>query len=356
MALEERYLDFDEYIRQGEPDKREKAAIWQTAIGLQAVDGLTTSDYLKETARRHIEGEIGIDEAGQLIDSYYKSKDARLELTDNRTEEADKVSQRITKLLEEQTFVFAPGELVSIHRRLFKGVYDHAGKFRSYNITKQEWVLDGETVLYSGFDLIKDTLDYDFAQEKAFDYTQVSAEEAVRHIARFMSGIWQIHPFGEGNTRTMAVFAIKYLRKFGFFITNDPFKEHSWNFRNALVRANYTNIPKKIYSSTEWLELFFRNMLLGEQNELRNRYLHIRYQPQSATEESLKCKICTLNCTLEESAVIAYLKENPRATQKEIAAHIRKSERTVKTITVNLTNKNLIERKNGKRNGYWEVK
>ncbi len=167
MALEERYLDFDEYIRQGEPDKREKAAIWQTAIGLQAVDGLTTSDYLKETARRHIEGEIGIDEAGQLIDSYYKSKDARLELTGNRTEEADKVSQRITKLLEEQTFVFAPGELVSIHRRLFKGVYDHAGKFRSYNITKQEWVLDGETVLYSGFDLIKATLDYGFCPRES---------------------------------------------------------------------------------------------------------------------------------------------------------------------------------------------
>lgn len=357
MNNEQQYINFDEYIRQGEPGKRDRASYWQTAIGLQDVDGLKTSPYLHETARRHIEGEISIDEAGRLINAYYETKSDRSESTDDaRSQEADKVSQRITKLLEEQTFSFAPYELISIHRRLFEGIYSHAGRFRDYNITKKEWVLDGDTVLYSGYELIKDTLEYDFGQEKNYDYTQVVADDALRHIAHFVSGIWQIHPFGEGNTRTIAVFTIKYLRKFGFNVLNDPFKEHSWYFRNALVRANYSNIPKKIYPTIEWLERFFRNMLLGEENELKNRYLHIRYQSQSAKEDSPKCKICTLDCTLEESAVYEYIKQNPRATQKEIALHIHKSERTVKSITVNLVGKRLIERKNGKRNGYWEIR
>ena len=354
--------DFEEYIRQSEPHKREKGYAWQTAIGLQAVDGLKPSEYLKEKARQHIEGDITIDEVKQLVDSYYKSKVARSS-SEDRTEEADKVSARITEILSENTFTFSPIEYLAIHRHLFEGIFSHAGQIRDYNITKNEWVLKGATVLYASAGSIRETLEYDFSQEKIFDYKNLNIDEAIRHIARFVSGIWQIHAFGEGNTRTTAVFTIKYLHTFGFNFSNETFANHSWYFRNALVRANYNDLTKGVYAKTEFLEKFFRNLILNEQNELKNRNLQIdeieKEAIQSAKQTDMdipKCKNCTLDCTLEEIAVLNYLKEKPNATQKEIAQHIGKSERTVKSMTVNLSERGIIERKNGRRNGFWEIK
>ena len=354
--------DFEEYIRQSEPHKREKGYAWQTAIGLQAVDGLKPSEYLKEKARQHIEGDITIDEVKQLVDSYYKSKVARSS-SEDRTEEADKVSARITEILSENTFTFSPIEYLAIHRHLFEGIFSHAGQIRDYNITKNEWVLKGATVLYASAGSIRETLEYDFSQEKIFDYKNLNIDEAIRHIARFVSGIWQIHAFGEGNTRTTAVFTIKYLHTFGFNFSNETFANHSWYFRNALVRANYNDLTKGVYATTEFLEKFFRNLILNEQNELKNRNLQIdeieKEAIQSAKQTDMdipKCKNFTLDCTLEEIAVLNYLKEKPNATQKEIAQHIGKSERTVKSMTVNLSERGIIERKNGRRNGFWEIK
>ena len=354
--------DFEEYIRQSEPHKREKGYAWQTAIGLQAVDGLKPSEYLKEKARQHIEGDITIDEVKQLVDSYYKSKVARSS-SEDRTEEADKVSARITEILSVNTFTFSPIEYLAIHRHLFEGIFSHAGQIRDYNITKNEWVLKGATVLYASAGSIRETLEYDFSQEKIFDYKNLNIDEAIRHIARFVSGIWQIHAFGEGNTRTTAVFTIKYLHTFGFNFSNETFANHSWYFRNALVRANYNDLTKGVYATTEFLEKFFRNLILNEQNELKNRNLQIdeieKEAIQSAKQTDMdipKCKNCTLDCTLEEIAVLNYLKEKPNATQKEIAQHIGKSERTVKSMTVNLSERGIIERKNGRRNGFWEIK
>ena len=351
--------DFDKYIRQGEPQKREKGYAWQTAIGLQAVDDLKPSEYLIQTAQRHIEGDITIEEAKQLIDNYYQTKTDRANFED-RTEEADKVSARIAEILSEKSFSFSPIEYINIHRRLFQGIYKFAGKIRDYNITKKEWVLKGETVLYASADSIRETLDYDFSQEKNFSYKDLNIDEAIKHIANFISGIWQIHAFGEGNTRTTAVFTIKYLHTFGLNINNEAFANHSWYFRNALVRANYNNLSKGIFATTEYLEAFFRNLILSENNELKNRNMLVHESDeqdfQSASTNAPKCKICTLNCTLEEIAVINFLKERPKATQKEIALHIGKSERTVKNITISLTEKGIIERKNGKRNGFWDFK
>ena len=266
--------DFEEYIRQSEPHKREKGYAWQTAIGLQAVDGLKPSEYLKEKARQHIEGDITIDEVKQWVDSYYKSKVARSS-SEDRTEEADKVSARITEILSENTFTFSPIEYLAIHRHLFEGIFSHAGQIRDYNITKNEWVLKGATVLYASAGSIRETLEYDFSQEKIFDYKNLNIDEAIRHIARFVSEIWQIHAFGEGNTRTTAVFTIKYLHTFGFNFSNETFANHSWYFRNALVRANYNDLTKGVYATTEFLEKFFRNLILNEQNELKNRNLQI---------------------------------------------------------------------------------
>ena len=265
---------FKEYLRESEPNKAHKGYAWSTAIGLQAVDGLQPSQYLIDTAIQNIEGKITMKEAQSLIDSYYEESPAHLS-DDERTEEADKVSARIAEILSETAFSFSPNEYISIHRKLFQGIYKHAGKMRDYNITKKEWVLDGATVMYGSASELRATLEYDFSQEKDFSYRGLSMDEIIHHLAVFVSRLWQIHIFGEGNTRTTAVFFIKYLRTLGFSATNDIFAENAWYFRNALVRANYTNLQKGIYETTENLEAFLRNMLLNEKNELHNRNLHI---------------------------------------------------------------------------------
>lgn len=265
---------FKEYLKESEPDKVSKGYAWSTAIGLQAVDGLKPSRYLIDTAIQNIEGKITIKEAQNLIDNYYEERPTHL-LDDERTEEADKVSSRIAQILSETAFTFSPNEYISIHRKLFQGIYKHAGKIRDYNITKKEWVLDGATVLYGSASELKATLEYDFSQEKDFSYKGLSMEEIIYHLAVFVSRLWQTHIFSEGNTKTTAVFFIKYMRTLGFSTTNDIFAENAWYFRNALVRANYTNLQKGIHETTEYLEVFLRNLLLNEKNELHNRNLHI---------------------------------------------------------------------------------
>ena len=289
--MNEGYLDFDEYIRQGEPSQREKAGYWQAAIGLQAVDGLKVSSYLQNTACRHIEGDITIDEACELVNQYYITKTAH-DANDEDKEEADRVSANIVKVLSSPTFDFSTGGYQSVHRRVFKGVMKHAGEFRKYDITKKEWVLEGDTVLYLNWEDLRRAIDYDLEQERAYSYKGKSQDEMISHLTKFVSGLWQIHAFGEGNTRTTAVFTIQYLRSLGFDVNNDLFAKHSWYFRNALVRANYHNIAKGIDYTPIYLERFFRNLLLSEQWDLRNRYLHIHptkewsVQPNLATPSS----------------------------------------------------------------------
>ena len=265
---------FKEYFKEIEPDKAHKGYAWSTAIGLQAVDGLKPSQYLIDTAIQNIEGKITMKEAQSLIDSYYEERPVHLS-DEDRTEEADKVSSRIAEILSETAFSFSPNEYIAIHRKLFQGIYKYAGKIRDYNITKKEWVLDGATVMYGSASELRATLEYDFSQEKNFSYKGLSMDEIIHHLAVFISRLWQIHIFGEGNTRTTAVFFIKYLRTLGFSATNDIFAENAWYFRNALVRANYTNLQKGIHETTEYLETFLRNLLLNEKNELHNRNLHI---------------------------------------------------------------------------------
>lgn len=351
-------FELEEYIKQGEPDKAEKSEAWQTAIGLQAVDGLNTSDYLLDTAKEHIEGKITIDEAQKRIHSYYEQRSVRTE-TENETKEADIVSARIAKLLGEKAFQFSPAEWLSIHRRLFGGVFSHAGQVRQYNITKKEWVLNGDTVTYADWNSIKETLDYDFSTEKQFSYEGLSVDAAVKHLAKFASGIWQIHPFSEGNTRATAVFMIKYMKTFGFSVNNDAFEKNSWCFRNALVRANYNNLQKGVHSTTKFLEMFFSNLLLGTNYKLKNRYMHVDFMDentsQSAKNELPKCQIGTLKCTLEEVALLELIAKNPSAKQQELADASGKSLRTIKRIMKSLQDKNYIRRESGKRYGKWEI-
>lgn len=344
-------LELSEYIKQGEPNKIEKTKVWETAIGLQDVDGLKPSKYLIKTAKEHIEGNIDIQEVKDRINQYYEALDSRKDFEKEENEEADKVAVRITEILSENTFNFSIAELLNIHKRLFSGIYEGAGVFRDYNFTKKEWVLNGDTVIYSSYETVKDALNYDFEQERNFSYKDLSLDESIKHLCRFTSNIWQVHPFCEGNTRTTAVFIIKYLRTFGFNINDDVFAENSWYFRNSLVRANYKNFEKNIFEDTTYLEKFFYNLLTKSNYELKNRYTHIDNN-RSANNEDSKCN----NYTLEEQAIINILKANPTTTQDEIAKQISKSLRTVKTRMMEMQEKGLIERKNGRRNAEWIVK
>lgn len=308
-------------------------------MGLQDVDHLKNSSYFTDEAKRYIKGEISLEELEKIIDSYYKNKPNEEE----RTEEADKISVRIAQLIEDDSFVFSVGQLMSIHKRLFEGVYGHAGKFRDYNFSKKEWILDGASVFYADYRLLKNTLQYDFDLEKEFEYMGLSMNEIINHLAGFISNIWQVHPFEEGNTRTTAVFVIKYLRSIGFTATNDTFAKNAWYFRNALVRANYRNVRKNVYEDKSFIIRFLRNLLLGESNDLHNRYLHISFASQ-------------IVLPYKESTVLELIKINPSIRLSEIADALNVSPRTVDNLVASLVRKGLIERVGGKKNGHWEIK
>lgn len=392
-------LDFEEYIRNSEPAKKEKTYAWTTAIGLQQVDGLTPSKYLFETAKRNIDGEISVAEATSIIDSYYESKTDRSENDNERTEEADKVSSRIAQILSEKSFNFSPSYLIALHGRLFAGIFKFAGKIRDYDITKKEWVLDGDSVMYGAAFELKAALDYDFEQERHFSYKNLTLEETVKHITFFVSRLWQIHAFGEGNTRTTAVFTIKYLRSLGFNADNELFAENSWYFRNALVRANYNNLQKGIHENPEFLEKFFWNLLLGEHNELKNRFLHIRakdfleikendknvtanYGKVTANNENdtrnvkkvsvndknvtrnitvnsenitVNDKNITVKLTQTQKDILNLIKENPCITQNEIASKLNIARETVNRNMKKLQQEKIIQRLGADKNGSWKI-
>lgn len=340
-------ISFSEYYINQEPDKRYKGYAWSTAIGLQAVDGLETSEYLKKIAVKNIEGEISIDEAKQLIDSYYEQENVRNSY--KNSEEADKVAQRITELLAENAFSFTPPQYYSIHKRLFDGIYDYAGTVRTYNITKKEWVLDGASVTYGSATELKQTLEYDLNQENNFPYKGLSTNDTIKHLALFIARLWQIHPFGEGNTRTTAVFLIKYLRMMGFDVTNDIFAENSWYFRNALVRANYRDVTNGIYETTEFLELFLKNLILKENNELKNRMLHI-----NAVNDPINDPIKDpIKLSSKEQAIYDLIIKNETLTRQQMADMLSCSESTVKRAISVLINKKLIKRVGSNKMGKW---
>lgn len=338
--------NFDEYLKQGEPNKTEKAKIWKAAIGLQQVDGLTTSEYLLATARQNIEGDITIEEVKQRIDSYYEQQAAKKDET--RTEEADKVSARIAEILSEMAFTFSPVEYLTIHRRLFQDIYPHAGKIRTYNITKQEWVLNGDTVLYATAEGLQATLEYDFEQEKKFRYNGLSTQACLEHIAQFISYLWQIHVFGEGNTRTTAIFLIKYLRTFGFDANNQLFELHSQYFRNALVRANYNNQAKQINATHEFLIRFLENLLLGKSHPLLNRALKVGSSvPQNKKNDLVNDPV--------KAAILAHLQLFPSATYRELVERTGFSASTIKRQIQHLKKLGIVERIGSDKKGYWKI-
>ena len=312
--------------------------IINTGSGLQDVDGISNSSYFINQSQRYIKGEISLDEFDKIISSYYKEKPK----TEKRNDEADIVSIRIAKLISEDSFTFTVGQLLTIHKYLFNGIIKNSGKLRSYNFTKSEWILDGESVTYGDYKNLKDTLQYDFGLEKEFSYKNLSTDEIIEHLAIFISNLWQIHVFEEGNTRTTAVFIIKYLRQLGFDVTNDTFAKNSWYFRNALVRANYSNISKGITEDRSYLILFLRNLILNEKNELKNKNLHINISRDKNTKN-------------KETKIIKLIINDPTITTDELSNKLGISVRTVKSNLSKLKKENIISREGGKRFGKWKV-
>ena len=361
MAYEDRYKEFEQYLASGEPEVEERARNWSMAIGLQDVDRLKPSEFLLEQAKANIEGKISSEEVGKRLEEYYSQKAVREQAEADGTFEADRVADRINLLLAEKAFTFSPMELSRIHAFLFKGILPHAGQFRTYNITKNQWILDGDTISYGSAGSLSELLNYDFGEEKKFDYSTISSVEALRHIVRFISGIWQIHAFGEGNTRTSAVFLIKYLRSFGFEVNNESFEKHSWFFRNALVRSQYENIPKGVHRTFEPLERFINFAIFDIPADLRNRTLHIRWdvaKPQSEVskrqndvwETSLSSQL-----SLKEMAVIRQIQDNPNISITVIAANTRLSKSTIDRVIRALKEKGLLIRIGAKNKATWLI-
>ena len=369
------FASFDEYLRQGEPSQKESAENWKTAIGLQAVDGLQPSAYLIDVAKRNIEGEITLDETRKLIDSYYQSKTVRTP-KDEDEEEADKVSANIAKILASKTFAFNTNGYVSLHRRIFEGVFKHAGEIRQYDISKKEWVLEGDSVNYLNWEDLRRALDWDIEQEKNFSYKGLTDDEKIEHIAKFISGIWQIHSFREGNTRTTAIFTIQYLRSLGYEVNNEMFAKHSWHFRNALVRANYRNINKDIEYSPIYLVRFFRNLLLGESWVLKNRYLHIdptdewKVQPRLATPQVPHTphqkvdrkggqkteKVGRKGGQKTKESILSLIASDPFVTTNEMSKRLKINRSAISKHIKKLKEDHIIERIGPDKGGKWLIK
>ena len=343
---------FEEYLRQGEPDAAASAQQWRTAIGLQAVDGLRTSQYLLDTARRNIEGEINIEEVQELLRSYYVNQSSRCH--DTESEEADKAAANIKRILSTDTLAFNANGYIATHRRIFDGVLKHAGELRQHDITKKEWVLNGDTVHYLNWEDLHRAISYDIEQEREFSYKGLTDDEKIRHICRFVAQLWQIHPFYEGNTRTTAVFVIQYLRSIGYEANNEMFAQYSWYFRNALVRANYKNSALGIDYSYQYLERFFGNMLLGQQHQLKNRYLLINTPDNwDSTQETQKNTPKKRQSTQEK--ILDEIRHNPSTTRMLLAAAVGISPDGIKKQLNKLKKAGKIRHIGPNKGGRWEI-
>ena len=253
-----------------------KQLYWNIAFGLQDVDGLKPSRYMVELSQEHINGKKKYYQVQEEITSYYK-KNSDNHIDDDE-EEADEVATAIYEILNNKSFRFDYLTLKNYHQRLFYLLDNkkyNPGVFRLYNMTKDEPILNGDTVNYQSYDMIEETLRYDFQEEKEQDYFDMNEAQLINRICEFTSRIWQVHPFQEGNTRTTAIFIQKYLISMGFKVNNELFKDNSKYFRNALVRANYTNYSKGIKADNKYLMTFFENLLLGKDNKLDNEDLKI---------------------------------------------------------------------------------
>ena len=247
-----------------------KQTNWDMAIGLQKVDNLHPSKYLEDVSRKYIVGKLTIKEVEESLNKYYEELEKKNEINHNELE-CDYVSMRIVELLNSDDFELSVNYIQKIHKYLFQDVYDFAGEFRTIDFSKQEEILNNDSVAYGTFKTLKESLEYDINLEKNKNYKEMSIVDVIKNIVDFTSNIWQVHPFREGNTRTTAVFIEKYLVSLGYNVDNSLFKDKSVYFRNALVRSNYFNNELGIKENNSYLIKFYENLLLGKNNNLESK-------------------------------------------------------------------------------------
>lgn len=248
---------------------------WDAAIGLQEVDSLKPSKYLKKLSEENVNGEKTIYEVEHELKEYYIEKEKINDINHNELE-CDLVSTRIVQLLEDEKFKLSVDFLRYIHGYLFKDIYDFAGQFRKIDFSKHELILNNDSALYGDCKTLKESLEYDISLERVKNYKEMNIVEVINNIIDFSSRIWQTHPFREGNTRTTAIFIIKYLISLGYQVDNTLFKDKSVYFRNALVRSNYFNNEKNVKEDNRYLIKFYENLLLGKNNNLQSKDLIVK--------------------------------------------------------------------------------
>ena len=275
--MSEKELDSSniEYTEETKPDGYVKKLQWDMAIGLQEVDNLKPSKYLEKLLEENVSGNLTIKQVEEELREYYIEKDKKQELNHNELE-CDFVSTRIVELLQIDNFELSVDYLKYIHKYLFQDVYEFAGEFRNINFAKHEKILNNDSVAYGDCKALKESLEYDISLEKEKNYKDMNVVEVINNITKFSSSIWQVHPFREGNTRTIALFIEKYLISLGYEVDNTLFKDKSVYFRNALVRSNYFNNYLNIKEESSYLVKFYENLLLGKNNNLHSQDLIVK--------------------------------------------------------------------------------
>ena len=261
---------FSEYLKSGDPAARHRASAWSTAVGFHDITRTSVSGFLLEGARRNIEGSLGFPELEAEVGAFHR------ESGNETCAREDLLTLRCAEELLKEEFSLTPEVLLGIHRGIFRGLSPEAGKYRTEDFSRKEWVLSDGVVKYGYTEGLPGYLSYDFSVEREVDYGQFTEDQIIRHVAYFIANLWQLHAFREGNTTVCTVFLIRYLKALSLYRDSDLFYRKSWYYRNALVRANYSDRRIAIFPSTEFLEMFLRSMICGEKQELRNRDMHLR--------------------------------------------------------------------------------
>ena len=356
--------NFEDYIKGLEEEKYYKGYLWDTAIGLLDAVGVETSEYLWEVARDSIYGDTKIHEVEQQVSAYYDQETWRSK--DRSTEAADRIAARIVTLLADPAFYFTPEHYMDIHKKLYGGLFDYAGKVRNRDITRSEWVLGDKVVTYSDAGELLEALVYGMSLEMDYSYLNLPVDEAIKHIAQFFARLWQLHVFEEGNTVATAVFLLKYLNFLGLEVASDVFSKNAKYFRNALVRANYSDEEEGVYACLDYLELFLRNLILKEYNPMRNEDLLVSKEEEQNIDpindpieeihnDPINVENDPIKLTRREQTIYNYIKDGSHMNRNDMAKKLKCSEATVKRAVVSLTKKGLIVREGSNKTGYWRV-
>ncbi len=271
---------FDKYISRGNSEEKRICLFWLTSFGIQSVVNLKPSDFMLSIVERHVKGELTLERVKSEMDRYYEQQRRNRHDDESQhrhhTQEADRVSYRIVKYFMGNDFSLSYEGFSDTHHLLFHGIYAHSGKMREHSASKKEWVLGNATVIYPKAGDIEDSMNYIFENEKACDDSALSEKHKLRHYSEFIAKLFIANAFQYANSRVAFVYAMKYMLTKGYTFANDTFLREAWYFRNAIIRASYTNMHQGIYPTTQYMEMFLANLFLDEDNDLRNHHMVIK--------------------------------------------------------------------------------